>query len=234
MGDGVPNPRGRRPKPPAGARQLTPLATAIKQAMADRKLSGRALSLAAGLASDTCRNILVSRSREPRGEAVVALAAYLGTTVEALLAGAPVPPAPDQGAPGLSQIPELLWLPDPSARPPQPAAKLRKVRGRTWSVPSDALGGRGVAGLVVYRCAEDVVGLRRGDCLVVDTSSHVPSPPGIFVTWDGYGASVARCSVVRAPGGTLMRIEGSGGVVELPLSAEVEFLGRVVARWGAI
>jgi len=60
----------------------TPLARRISDLLGDR--SAREISLAAGLAPDAVRNVLVGRSRSPRPETLTALAGVLGVPATAL------------------------------------------------------------------------------------------------------------------------------------------------------
>ena len=216
--------RGRRPKPPTAP---TPLGAALARILQERGLSSRGAALAAGLKEDTVRNIISGRSREPRGEAVASLAAYLGVSLDSLLAGEPVERR--QTIEGLVTVPGREWLP---VRRYGPEAQRIDVRSAaSWRVPAEALGGRDIEGLVIWRCTEDSAGVRRGDFLLLDTAADVPSPPGAFLISDGIGVLVSRLSVVPGPSGSRMRMEDAGGTVEVPLSSNIRLLGRVVGRW---
>lgn len=225
--------RGRKPKITGPGMRLSPLGRALERLLRERGLSQRGLSLAAGVSGDTVRNIISGRSREPRAEVVAILAAHLGLTVENLLTDAPSAQAPSRDTPGIVELHELQWNSD-RARSPHPAAGLRKEWGQAWSIPADALGGRDVEGLVIYRCTEDAIGFCRGDRLFVDTVEPIPSPSGNFVIWDGYGVSVGRCAIARGVSGSLLRIESGAGTSEAPLSMDTEFLGRVIAKFGML
>lgn len=136
----------------------------------------------------------------------------------------------------MAQIAEVDWL-SPGMGDPHPASKPQLREGATWTVPLSALGGRDPRRLVLYRSREDVVGIRRGDVLMLDTNSQMPSPPGIFVWWDGIAASIARFAHVpgeNSERGGRVRVEGGGGSYEITVSALPHMLGRVVGRWGPL
>ena len=229
-----PHRRGRLPRPPIAERVPSPLAVGLKRILQERSLSALALSKRCGLSGDFVRNIIAGRSGSPAGEAVARIASELGVSVESLLAGDPSSSAPTgREAPGMAQVTEVDWLATPGGSP-HPASKLRVLHGETWTVPVSALGGRDPRSLVLYRAQEDVAGVRRGDILLLDTRSPLPSPPGVFVTWDGIGVAVARCTYVRHEDGGRVRVEGSGEPYEAPLSTAPDLLGRVVARWGPL
>ena len=232
-----PHRRGRLPRPPLVERAPSPLAIGLRRILAERSISALSLSKQCGLSGDFVRNILAGRSGSPAGEAVARIAAELGVSVESLLAGNPSS-APPTGrkAPTVSKLTEVDWLPPPGVSP-RPASELQVRRGETWTVPVSALDGRDPRHLVLYRSLEDVVGVRRGDVLLLDTREPLPSPTGVFVTWDGIGVAVARCAYVRPEGGKgsgRVLVEGGGGSYETTLAAMPHLLGRVVARWGPL
>ena len=226
--DAVPRRRGRPPKPREPGQSPTPLATALGGLLKERGLSALGLARGAGLADDAVRNIISGRSREPRGEAVAVLAAFLGVGLESLLAGNPTSRISSRGH-GMVELPGRAWVP---VRRSGPAAERLEARNApSWTLPLDALGGRDPAALVVYESDEDGPGVRRGDRLVVDTSDDLPSPPGLFVVHDGVGILPARLSVIPGAAGSLMRITDAGGTADVPLASNLKVLGRVVARW---
>lgn len=230
--DATPSRRGRPPKPTSAGQSPTPLGAALARLMQERGLTARGLSLHASLSEDTVRNIISGRSREPRGEAVATLAAFLGVTLESLLEGDPVSRVSSGGNETI-EIPGRAWV-AVRGRPGPAAERLEEKAAPGWTLPREALGGRDPAALVVYTADEDGPGVRRGDCLLVDTADDLPSPPGLFVVHDGVGVLPARLSVVPGPEGSLLRIADAGGTADVPLVSNLRILGRVVARWSLL
>lgn len=229
--------RGRLPRPPIAERVPSPLAVGLRRILEERNMSALSLSRRCRLSSDFVRNIVSGRSGSPAGEAVARIASELGVSVESLLSGDPSS-APPTGreAPGMAQITHVDWTPDYRQLPHQ-ASRLTLRRGDTWTVPLTALGGREPRHLAFYRAQQDVIGVRQGDMLLLDTHDPSPSPPGVFVTWDEMGIAVARCAYVRPEGGKgggRVLVEGGGGAYETTLAAMPHLLGRVVARWGPL
>lgn len=227
----VPVRRGRPPKNPVTIAP-TPLAATLCRILVERHLSARGLALDAGLSEDTVRSIISGRSREPRAQVVRALAEHLGLTQEDLLDGSA--PAAAREAIIYIILREISWSPDRDVSP-RAATGISVHHGLQWTVPKDSLGDHADGGgLAVFRCAEDVAGMARGDRLIVDTGDTGPSPPGILVVWDGYAAVVARCHLVRGAEGHMLRMDGSAGESELRLGTDVTILGRVVGRFGIL
>ena len=229
--DSIPRRRGRPPKPKGAWQSPTSLAAALTRLLRERGLSALGLSRAAGLADDAVRNIISGRSLEPRGEVVAALAAHLDVTLESLLEGDPVPRGPSRGD-EMVEVPGRAWVPVRWSGPT--AERLEAKDAPSWTLPVSALGGRDPAGLVVYAAEEDGPGVRRGDRLIVDTADDLPSPPGLFVVFDGVGVLPARLSVVLSATGSMMRISDAGGTADVPLASNIRILGRVVAKWSLL
>ncbi|MFT8246472.1 helix-turn-helix domain-containing protein [Roseomonas sp. BN140053] len=212
-----------------------PVAAILEELMAARGLSARALSEAAGGPPDTVRNILRGRSQHPRSDTLEGLARVLGVSLGVLTGAEPLP-SPDDARPSGSvpasgdiEIREVAFAAAataPSAAPsPQPT-------GSAWRIPADVLAGRGGDGqLVLMQAPHDLEDIRRGDRLLLDLGQRLPSPPGVFVTWDGIGPSLARLRVAPSSSeGLRVRFTGDGTdeVVEF---GDLEVLGRVAGRW---
>ena len=73
-----------------------------------------------------------------------------------------------------------------------------------------------------------------GDRVLVDTAHRVPSPPGVYVLWDGYGLVLKRLELL--PGMEeprrvrIMSINPAYSTYELTLD-EISINGRVVGKW---
>ena len=72
-----------------------------------------------------------------------------------------------------------------------------------------------------------------GQRILVDTGDRMPSPPGIFVVWDGLGLVVKRLQVVPHSEPPRVRIGSDNGKYE-PYErslAEAYIQGRVIGEW---
>jgi transcriptional regulator with XRE-family HTH domain len=75
--------------------------------------------------------------------------------------------------------------------------------------------------------------LQPGQRVVVDTGDKTPSPPGIFVVWDGLGLVVKRVQVLAHSEPTRVRITSDNPKYE-PYErtlAEAYIQGRVIGQW---
>lgn len=75
--------------------------------------------------------------------------------------------------------------------------------------------------------------LQPGQRILVDTGDRNPSPPGVFVVWDGLGLVVKRCQVVPHTAPPRVRITSDNpkyDVYERTL-AEAYIQGRVIGQW---
>ena len=72
-----------------------------------------------------------------------------------------------------------------------------------------------------------------GERVMVDTSHTVPSPPGVYVLWDGFGLVLKRIEIVlgsEPPRVRITSINPAYAAYERELS-EIVINGRVAARW---
>jgi len=107
-----------------------------------------------------------------------------------------------------------------------------------WQVPADFIRAQTTAPpekLRVIRVYGDSMQpvFNAGDRVLVDTSDRTPSPPGIFVLWDGLGTVVKRVEHIpySAPASVkLLSANPAYGSYEKTLD-EVQIAGRVIAKW---
>lgn len=89
--------------------------------------------------------------------------------------------------------------------------------------------------LVMMRVDGDsmVPTLAPGDRVLLDMSRRAPSPPGLFLVWDGIGMVVKRVEVVpnSAPPRLLLTADNPAYQAYERNLEEVEIRGRIVARW---
>jgi phage repressor protein C with HTH and peptisase S24 domain len=72
-----------------------------------------------------------------------------------------------------------------------------------------------------------------GDRVMVNTADRMPSPPGVFVLWDGFGLIIKRCEMVphsTPPRVILSSANTSYSTYEME-AKELDIQGRVVGKW---
>ena len=72
-----------------------------------------------------------------------------------------------------------------------------------------------------------------GDRVMVNTADRMPSPPGVFVLWDGFGLIIKRCEMVphsKPPRVILSSANTKYATYEME-SKELDIQGRVVGKW---
>lgn len=107
----------------------------------------------------------------------------------------------------------------------------------TWSMPADYL--RAFAAepgaIRIIRVAGDSMEPEypAGERVAVDTSHTIPSPPGVYVLWDGFGLVLKRVEILLGsdpPKIRLSSINPAYQPYERYLS-EVVINGRVIGKW---
>lgn len=106
-----------------------------------------------------------------------------------------------------------------------------------WSIPADFLKAYAPdpSAVKIIRVVGDSMEPEypAGDRLIVDTSHQIPSPPGVYVVWDGFALVVKRLEVIMGPEPRMLRLSSSNPAYppyERPV-AEVLVQGRVLAKW---
>ena len=214
------------------------MAIPLKEILAQRKLSARSLSLAAGLTGDTVRNLLSGRARRPRGEVAQALADHLQVSVGVLYGREPLPAWPPPAVPSATastniDISEVVFAGD-QERMPHPLTEAERQAKGSWSVPEVALRSLTVGSehLIMVAALHAGDGFSRGDRLLVDTADTRGTPPGLHLVWDGHAVLASRCSLDRSSDNALLRMTFVGGEVQsLRLPGEVDVIGRIVGVW---
>jgi transcriptional regulator with XRE-family HTH domain len=152
------------------------------------------------------------------------MATLLNTTPQWLAFGISDKPQtvmPDPRALGYALVPEIRV-----GRTPEQWDTLQK-----WGLPyqflTSELGCPDPDALFMMTVESPIEDYQVGDRVIVDRSSTRPSPPGIFVMWDGLACVVAKVSVVpganRSP---TVKVENANGSFELSLD-KTQLLGRV-------
>jgi transcriptional regulator with XRE-family HTH domain len=201
-----------------------------------RGFNQKSLALKAGLNETAVRDILKGRSRRPLHTTVMALALALDCEVAELLGvGRAVVPH------GMTVIREI----DLRATAGGSASAIEVLR----SQESDAT--RAIYGFPTGAFREcfgadpedvrivEVVGdsmvpaLSSGQRVMVDVHDCLPSPPGVFLLWDGLGLVIKRVEYLSSTEPARVRIT-SDNPRYAPYDRALEeahILGRVVGRW---
>lgn len=222
-------------------------------------LKPQTASKLAGLDKDAVRNILRGRSAMPRAGALSALAPVLQCDVRWLMLepGAPQPSVEIRNRPGLPKSGFFNLRSDlKSGTIPIIELELRVSSGgggaldmaedgtvplAVWQVPSIFLAEAGVAsdpsGLRIISVTGDSMEptFRVRDRVVVNTLDKTPSPPGVFIVWDGLGLVIKRVELLSDsdPLRVLIQSENPKYKTYERVIGEAHIQGRVIAhiRW---
>jgi len=72
-----------------------------------------------------------------------------------------------------------------------------------------------------------------GDRVMVNTADRLPSPPGVFVLWDGFGLIIKRCEMVphSNPARVILSSANANYATYEMNATELDIQGRVVGKW---
>lgn len=72
-----------------------------------------------------------------------------------------------------------------------------------------------------------------GDRVMVNTADRTPSPPGVFVLWDGFGLIIKRCEMVphSTPARAILSSANDQYSTYEMVVSELDIQGRVVGKW---
>lgn len=100
------------------------------------------------------------------------------------------------------------------------------LRGQTTAVPEQ------IKIITVYGDSM-VPDFLPGERVLVDLSDQIPSPPGVFVVWDGFGLVIKRLEMVPYSDPPMVKLKSANeayDAYERPLS-DVVVNGRVIGKW---
>lgn len=202
------------------------------------------LGSALGISSQAVSQWLSGKTH-PTGKRLKEIAEVLGTSWEALHADAPsadkaLPLRTTHAPASHVAIPEydVVTSAGPGALPElcSPEDGLRPAE--YWKIPRSYISAFSDVPdkLAIIRVAGDSMEpeYQAGDRVLIDTSHRAPSPPGIYVLWDGYGLVLKRLELV--PGMEeprrvrIMSINPAYSAYKLTLD-EIAINGRVVGKW---
>jgi phage repressor protein C with HTH and peptisase S24 domain len=204
-------------------------------------LSERKACLKAGLKVDAIRTI--RRGNHPRASTLRALAGVLGVTPAYLLDAADDAPPPQ--AAGIGARPpsaEGAMVPivelDVRAGAGGGALNAEELETGYWQLPGELVRAVTTAPttalkiLTVYGDSMEPE-FRPGQRVMVDTSDQMPSPPGVFVAWDGLATVIKRVEFVPHSDPPRVRFNSDNPRYQ-PYERTLEeahIRGRVIGRW---
>jgi phage repressor protein C with HTH and peptisase S24 domain len=204
-------------------------------------LSERKACLKAGLKVDAIRTI--RRGNHPRASTLRALAAVLGVSSAYLLDASddgPTPPQAGAGArasePGSAMVP-IIEL-DVRAGAGGGALNNDETETGRWHIPGELVRSVTTAPVAALRILT-VYGdsmepeFRPGQRVMVDSSDQLPSPPGVFVAWDGLATVIKRVEFVPHSDPPRVRFSSDNPRYQ-PYERTLEeahIRGRVIGRW---
>jgi len=217
------------------------IAREIERRMKALRLNRKQLSQKAGLNETFVRDLLNGKSKNPRGDSLAKLAAVLGCSVTDLLRDAYNTSLRPRNGSATVMIPREMASIDEidvraSGGPGQIIDEERKIG--EWQLPRDLV--RLATNSPTNRIKIlSIVGdsmlptYAPTDRILVDTGDCQPSPPGIFVVWDGLGFVVKRVEYIPHSEPPRVRIVSDNphySPYERTID-EAYIQGRVVGKW---
>ena len=203
-------------------------------------LSERKACLKAGLKVDAIRTI--RRGNHPRASTLRALAGVLGVSASYLLDASDDGPVPAQVGAARPTAAEGPMVPivelDVRAGAGGGALNAEELEAGHWQLPGDLVRSVTTAPtsalkiLTVYGDSMEPE-FRPGQRVMVDTSDQMPSPPGVFVAWDGLATVIKRVEFVPHSDPPKIRFSSDNPRYQ-PYERTLEeahIRGRVIGRW---
>lgn len=107
----------------------------------------------------------------------------------------------------------------------------RKSQNSAWKIPGSKTQNAHEEGIQIYKIRENVMApeFKIGDHVAIDMTDTTPSPPGIFMISDGYGAFIRRCEIEPGtePAQVILKTNDSRENKNLE---DLEIIGRVVGK----
>lgn len=213
----------------------------LERRMARLNLDPTTTAKRAGLGESFVRDIIRGRSTEPKRSGLEKVAKVLGCTVADLL-GERVPPPLPRALTDNVTVNELdvhtragLGADgDTVVMASQEAAAIIGVHSFPTASFREAYGVEpGRIKIIAVRGDSMEPKLWAGQRVMVDIHDTTPSPPGIFVVWDGLGLAIKRVEVI--PGTDPLRVRISSANPEYlayeRLFSEAAINGRVIGVW---
>lgn len=215
----------------------------IRKGKARGLKSAQAICKAAGLDKDFLRKIRDGENKRPDAHKIAKLANALAMSAEGLLSLSEDGQRAGDEAATREPSANTLEIEELDVRTSAGPGALRDHDGaervvETWSLPTQLIRSQTSATeqdlkiIPVYgdSMAPDFL---PGERLLVDVGHQVPSPPGVYVVWDGFGIVIKRLELVPNSSPQLVRLiprNQQYAIYELPL-ADVHIRARVIGKW---
>lgn len=214
------------------------VARQIERRMRTLNLNPFSLAKQAGMSRTAVYDILSGKSRHPRHDTLEKICSVLGCSLGELMGSSNITPPGLAGASGerVTVIPEL------DLRQVEGVDLDEEVNGTAvvhqWQLPSDLLRVRTSAGSKALRILpvhgdSMLPDFRPGERIMVDLTDRLPTPPGVFLLWDGFGLVLKRLEMVPYSSPARLRVVSTNSSYEpheLPAET-VRIKGRVIGKW---
>lgn len=217
------------------------LAAMIRAYLAETHESERSLSLRAGLNEKAVNQILHGRITSVRGVTLSKLAGAMGIDMADLLKGDRKPAArsqpPREGGGLTIREYDVGASAGYGAEPPVLNGDNETPILAEWSMPEDLVQAHTTPDrrLAIIRVEGDSMEpeYHPGERVLVDLSRRKPSPPGIFIIWDGMGLVLKRVELVPSLIPRRIRLS-SINPGYTPYEVELDehtIVARVIGKW---
>lgn len=225
---------------------VAPWVENLRQLMEAKGMNPTSLSRASGVGKTYIRDILEGRSKNPKISEIRQVADALECTLDDI---GYKPQATMGGIQNVNleqiDVDALRWtapVKEVNVYAGMGAGGLMDEEEKTvgiWQLPAEWLRSeiRSADYAKVYIVTlegDSMVGtLAPGDKVIVDLSRRVPSPPGLFVLWDGLAQVAKRLEYVEGSDPPMVRIISDNShyrAYERTLD-EVHIVGRIMGRW---
>jgi len=133
-------------------------------------------------------------------------------------------------------IPEIAFPSESHSKKTRDVGESQDILSE-WAMPKQLLvnqvGATGTMRIIQVMGDSMVPEFNPGDRVMVNTADRMPSPPGVFVLWDGFGLIIKRCEMVphsNPPRAILSSANNNYETYEMDVK-ELDIQGRVVGKW---
>jgi transcriptional regulator with XRE-family HTH domain len=216
----------------------------LEALLQEKGMSMREVSLAAGLNETAVKAIMNGKSVSPRGQSLIAIAKALQIDLATLLG---VQPGLDRtlerrsvertaGAVTIAELDVRAMGGGGALDAPLDGQGHHVVLGE-WQLPEDYLRSFTPApgDVRIIRVVGDSMEPHypAGDRVLIDTSHRIPSPPGVYVIWDGFALILKHAEVLAGRKPPMVRLSSDNPAYapyEVPV-ADLMVQGRVMGKW---
>ncbi len=215
------------------------VARQIERRMRALNLNPFSLAKQAGMSRTAVYDILSGKSRHPRHDTLEKICGVLGCSLgQLMVADGATPPSRaavggDVRTAAVLEV-DLRHVDGVALQVPANGASVLQE----WHLPKDLLRLRTTADaqalrIIAVQGDSMAPDFRPGERVMVDLADRIPSPPGVFVVWDGFGFVLKRLEMVPYSAPARVRIVSSNRAYEThELPAEsLSVNGRVIGKW---